>query len=90
MVAPGAGERVKFGVASGFGFPPFRADPALVFEAVERRIKGSLRDLQHFLRDLPDALGDGPAVLGLRGEGFENQDVEGALDEVGWLSLIHI
>ena len=31
-----------------------------------------------------DALGDGPAVDGACREGFEDEEVEGALDQIGW------
>src|SRR2546430_528702 len=33
--------------------------------------------------DLSNALGDGPAVHGLEGDHFQNQQVQGALHEIG-------
>ena len=47
-------------------------------------------DLEHIIRDLLDPLGDGPAVLGLELEGLEDEEVEGALDEIsGCLDYLH-
>jgi hypothetical protein len=53
---------------------------------MQRRIKRALMDLQHFVRNLTNALRDAPAVHGLERECPQNQEVEGALDQVGWLS----
>jgi hypothetical protein len=38
--------------------------------------------LEHVLRHLTDALRDAPAVHRLQGEGFENQQVQRALDQI--------
>src|SRR5579864_3457065 len=46
---------------------------------MQRGIEGALLDLQHVFGDLLDPLGDGPAVLGFEGDGFEDEEVEGAL-----------
>ena len=51
-------------------------------EAVERGVEGALLDLENILGDLLDALGDGPAVLGLESQGFEDQEIEGALNKI--------
>jgi hypothetical protein len=32
-----------------------------------------------------DALGDGPAVFGFERNGLEDQEIESALDKIGWL-----
>ena len=50
---------------------------------MERRVEGALLDLENVARRGLDALGDRPAVARLGGDGLEDQDVEGALDEVG-------
>jgi len=76
------GEGVKLGDAAGFRFGALAPDPALLFEAMEGGVEGALLDLEDVLGDLLDALGDGPAVLGLESEGFEDEKVESALDEV--------
>src|ERR1041384_4272997 len=50
---------------------------------MERRVERSLIDLEHAARDLLDALADAPAVHGLEGRGLEDEEVEGALKDVG-------
>jgi hypothetical protein len=39
--------------------------------------------LQHFFGDLLNAFGDRPAMLRLKGEGVEDQQVERSMDEIG-------
>jgi hypothetical protein len=39
---------------------------------MESWVKGALLDLQDFVGDLLNALGDGPAVFGFERDGFEN------------------
>jgi hypothetical protein len=46
----------------------------------------SLLDLKDFVGNLLNAFGDGPAVLGLQRDGFEDEQVERALDEIAWFS----
>ena len=84
--AAGWGERIELGLAAGVGFTPFGLDPPFALEPVEGGIEGALLDLEDFLGDLLDALGDGPAVLGLECDGFQDEEVEGALDEVVWFA----
>ena len=45
-------------------------------------------DLQHFARDLVDALGDRPAMFGAEGEGAEDEQVERALRKVDALAVM--
>jgi len=45
-----------------------------------------LRDLQDLLAYLLDTFGDGPAVLRFERQGPENEQVERALDQVGWFT----
>ena len=59
-------------------------DPALVLELVQRGVERSVAHLQDVTGYLLEALPDGPAVERLEGEDFENQQVERALDEIGW------
>jgi len=79
----GAGEGIVFGAAVVFGFAPCGFDPGLLFETVKSGIERALIDLEDVVGDLADALGDGPAVERLEGDGFEDEEVESALDEVG-------
>lgn len=80
--AAGGGEGIELGDAAGFGFGALALDPAFVLEAMESGVQGALLNLQNVAGDLLDALGDGPAVLGLESQGFEDQEIESALDEV--------
>ena len=80
------GQRIVFGAAVVVALAPFGRNPALLFEAVEGRIQRALLDLQDFVGHLPDALCDGPAVPGSKRKGFEDQQIEGALNEVGGLA----
>ena len=49
---------------------------------MESGVEGALLDLEDFLRGEEDALGDAVAVEGAGGDGFEEEEVEGALEEV--------
>jgi len=84
--AAGGGDGIEAGLAVGLGGSPLGADPALLLEAVEGGVEGALLDLEDFVGELLDALGDGPAVFGLEGDGLEDEEVEGSLDEIVWLS----
>ncbi len=84
--AAGGGERIKLGVAAGVRLRPFGANPSLLLQAMERRIERALLHLQHLTGDLLDALGDGPAVLRLERDGFQDEQVECSLHEIAWFS----
>ena len=79
LLAAGFREGVKLGAAIIFGGAPFRADPFLAFQAIERGIERALLDLQDVARDLLDALGDAPAVHRFERESFQDQQIERAL-----------
>ena len=84
----GPGERVELCHAAGFRGPPFGRDPALLLEAVQRRVKRALLDLKSLPGDLLDALCDRPTVLGFERDGLQNQQIERSLNEIG--RLCHI
>jgi hypothetical protein len=64
-------------------------DPALVLEAVQRRIQRSLVHLQHVFGDLLDPVGDRPAVQRLPLQRAEDQQVERSGQEIGRLASAH-
>ena len=76
-----------------FGFTPFGANPALLFQAMQCGIKRSLLHLQHVVRYLLNPLSDGPAMNRPEREGFQDQQVQRSLDQIGrpgqdgWLLL---
>src|SRR5258708_2051167 len=80
--ASGCSKRIELGGAASLGFAPFPANPPLLLKAVKRGVERTLLDLQNFIRYLLDALGDGPAMFGLKKDGFEYQQVESALHEI--------
>jgi len=80
--AAGGGEGIELGLATGFGFGALAANPALLLEAMEGGVERALLDQEDVARDLLDTFGDGPAVLGLKCESFEDQEIESALHEV--------
>src|ERR1700686_2177245 len=66
LVTARARERIELGPAIIVRSAPSRADPAALLQAVEGRVKRSLAYLQDILGNLLDALGDSPAVHGLK------------------------
>jgi hypothetical protein len=75
-------EGVELGHAAVFGFFPFGGDEAFALEAVEGGVEGALLDLEDFLGGDEDALGDAVAMGWGGGDGFEEEEFEGALEEV--------
>src|SRR5215475_138713 len=95
LFAPGARQLVILRLAIVFGTAPFRRDPALVFQPVQRRIERALVDVQHARGRLLYPLRDAPAMHRLQRERLQNQHVERALQEIGlrfghWLLLLDI
>src|SRR6266536_5064771 len=86
MLVAETSERVELRAASEVGFLPFGGDEALLFQLVQGRVEGAVADLQRFGGHLFQALADGPAVHRLEGEHLQQQEVEGALDEIGRLA----
>src|SRR6185312_15401198 len=67
-------------------FHPLRANPALLFQPVQRRIEGSLLHLQHLAGNLLDAFGNRPAVHRLQRDGAQDEEVERALYQIIWFA----
>jgi hypothetical protein len=63
--------------------PPFRGDPSFLLELVQRRIKRAITHLKDVAGDLFQPLADGPSVEGFEGQDFQDEQVEGALHEIG-------
>jgi len=89
------GDRVEFRFAVVVGGAPAGGDPALLLEAEQGSVDGAFVQFQNVLADLLDAAGDAEAVLRAEGvERFEDHEVEGALEDVGffghgWFSFGH-
>src|SRR5205814_414739 len=84
------GERVELRPPVVLRLLPLRGDPAFLLELVERGVEGAFADLKHLARDGLQATTDRPAVERLERENLENQQVEGALNEVAGLAHIGI
>lgn len=82
LIAAGLGELVVLGSPVVFGEPPLGLDEAFAFESVECLVERGVFDGEDVVGALADPSGDGVAVHGVPGEGLEDQDVEGALEQV--------
>ena len=58
----GSGQGVVFGAPAILADVPLRADPAVLFQLVERGVQSALTNLQNFTGHLLYALRDAPAV----------------------------
>src|SRR5688572_26598270 len=87
LLEPPAARRsqaVKSGAPVVLRDTPIGGDPPLTFQSLERRVERALVDLKHVVRQQLDPLRDRPPVELLGGDGAHDQEVERALDEVGW------
>src|SRR5437868_4113661 len=78
----GAREMVELRLAIVLRCPPLGGDPASILEAMQRGVERALVHLQDIARDLLNPLGYPPAVHGLKGERFQDEHVERALEDV--------
>src|SRR5215813_9591492 len=77
-----ARERVKPGAARILGLAPLGIEPSCTLQTLQRGQERAGVDLKHAAGDLLDPPGDAEAVHGLQAQGFENQHIEGALNDV--------
>src|SRR5450631_1801624 len=74
------GDGVEPRLAVVFRSTPFRSDPALLLQAEQRRVNGSLIQLQNVVAQLLDAARNTEAVQPPQGvQGFEHHQVESTL-----------
>jgi hypothetical protein len=73
---------VELGAAARLGNLPLRGDPPLLPELVQRGVEGTFAHLQHVAGHLFQTLSNCPAVEGLERNDFQEQQVQGALDQV--------
>src|SRR5438105_1309472 len=83
LLAAGSGKRVELRFAAGLRDAGLRPQPSLLLEPMKRGIERPLGDLQRVLADLLDPLRDGPPVFGFEGHGFEDEEIERPLDQIG-------
>ena len=83
LPAAGAREGVEFGAAGVIGLTPFGVQPTFTFEALKGGEEGAGIGFEDTERHLFDTAGNAEAMHGLEAEGFEDEHVESALDEIG-------
>jgi hypothetical protein len=82
LLLPGAGQPVILELAIAIlGSFPFRGDPALALEAMQRWVKRSVLDLQYAVRGSLDVLGDLVSVRRTEQERTQDEHVESALKQ---------
>jgi hypothetical protein len=86
LSASSSGKLIKLCLTTCVGFVPLRAYPSLLLKPVKCGIKRPLLHLQNLIRDLLNALGDGPTMLRFERDRLENKQVESALHEIAWLA----
>ena len=80
---PAAGDGVVLRLAVVVGGAPLGGDPTALLEADERGVDGALVEEDFVAADLFDAAGDAVAVERAHGgEGLQDHEVEGALEEI--------
>src|SRR5262245_52101922 len=84
--APRARQRIELRPAVVLRRPPLRFDPPLLLQLVQRGIERAVAHLQHIVRDLLQPLADRPAVQRFERQDLEDQQVQGPLNQVGWLA----
>src|SRR5712671_4978016 len=75
-------QRIEFRPSVILRFAPLRRNPTFCLLAVEARIKRPLLHNQHLCRSLLDALGDGVTMHRPGGEGLENEQIQGSLEQL--------
>src|SRR5271165_1241833 len=85
-LSSGRCQLIVFGPPIVLAVSPFRANPAILFELVQSWIQRALAYLENVAGHLPDALRNRPSVHRLKRDCFQNQQVECALHEIGWLA----
>ena len=83
-------ELIELGVAASVGRSPLGSEPSSCFETMKRGVERALLHLENVLRDLLQALGDSVPVKGTERHDLENQEVERALEQIGfgWAHVI--
>src|SRR4051812_48703598 len=76
------GETIVLRLAVVFGVAPFGLEPAALLETMQRRVERALLDLQPVFRDVLDPAQDAQAVHRTPAQRLEDDEVEGAADEV--------
>ena len=82
LLASARTQAIELCFAVFLGVAPFGVEPALLFHAMERGIEGAFFDLELVACGLLDPAENGESVHRSPGERLEDEQVEGAADEV--------
>lgn len=82
LLTSGRRQFVSLYAAAGLARRPLTADKALLLEAMQSGEQRSSLDAERPFRDLLDAIGDADTVPRLRLESAENQEREGAFENL--------
>jgi hypothetical protein len=83
-------EGVDLGTTLVLSDYPFSRDPALLLQLVQRGIQRTIAHLECLVRHLVEALTDGPPIERLKGQDFQDQEVQCPLDQIGWFTHIDL
>src|SRR5207248_219948 len=67
------------------GILPFGGNPALLFEPVQGGVERTLANGEDVAGEELDAFRDSPSVSGRSGDGFQYEQVQGPLEQIGRL-----
>jgi len=84
LFATCGGELVEAGFAVVFRRAPLGADPAAVLQAVEGGVQRAMLHLKDFVGAMFDDVGDRVAVGGAEEKRLQDEQIKGALEEVGF------
>ena len=84
LLATGFAEAIETCATIVFRNSPFGADPAFLFHAVQGGVERAFLDAEDIFRDALNVEGDAEAVHGTPDESLEDQEGEGALEDVGF------
>src|SRR5258708_2809852 len=79
------GQRVVLRSAVVFRLTPFRLDPAAVLQPIKSRVERAFSHAQDVIGELLDALSNAKPVHRSVVEDFQNQHIQGALEEFTFL-----
>ena len=60
-----------------------RTDPAFLFKFVQSRVERTIAHLQNTIGDMAEPATNGEAVQRLDREDFQQQEIQGSLDQIG-------
>jgi len=80
---------VKAGTPAEFGNSPFRLDPSLALQSMQRRIERTLVNLKNVLGYLLNTLRYSPAMQDLRLKRSQDQKIKRPLEKIGPRVIAH-